>query len=95
MNEVLVGLLLVLAAGYRLAAGWAPARRRRREARAVRRLLLAEIHDGRRSFDDPGVHDLLAWCAAAGREQAGRDGPGGTGGTGGTRAGRAGISGSG
>ena len=62
MNPVLIGLLLALAAGYLAAAAFAPARRRRREARAVRALLLREINSGERSFDDPEVRDLLAWC---------------------------------
>lgn len=62
VNPVLLGLLTVLAATYHLLGLSSPARRRRREARAVQGLLLGEIHEGTRSFDDPGVRDLLAWC---------------------------------
>ena len=62
MNWVLAGVLVLLALGYATASALGPARRRRREARAVRVLLLREIHSGQRSFDDPAVRELLAWC---------------------------------
>ncbi|MFI7587853.1 hypothetical protein ACIB24_12335 [Spongisporangium articulatum] len=59
VTPLLLGLLLV---GYRAAGMLSPLSRRRREARAVQRLVLREINEGKRSFDDPDVRDLLTWC---------------------------------
>lgn len=63
-NLILVGLLVLLAAGYHAAPLLSLAARRRRDARALRGYLLRDVREGRRSADDELVAGLLRWCDA-------------------------------
>lgn len=71
ISGMTIGCIGALGAGYQVANLISRASMRRREARALRDILLSDIHDGRRSFSDPAVHDVLAWAntvVVSGRE---------------------------
>jgi hypothetical protein len=71
ISGMTIGCIGAIGAGYQAAAWFSRASIRRREARALRAILLSDIHHGRRSFSDPAVHDLLVWAdtvVASGRD---------------------------
>jgi hypothetical protein len=62
ISGVLVGCVGALGVGYQAATLISRASWRRREARALRSILLSDIEEGRRSFRDPAVQEVLAWA---------------------------------
>jgi hypothetical protein len=72
-NLVLIGLVALLTAAYHAAPLLSLSAKRRREARALRGYLLADVRKGRRSLDDVVVADVLSWCDAV--VETGRDLP--------------------
>ncbi|WP_285623529.1 hypothetical protein [Kineosporia sp. NBRC 101677] len=70
---ILSGFVAVLAGGYIATGRLSRAARRRREARALRSHVLAEVEAGRRRLDEEVVADVLSWCDEV--AQTGRDVP--------------------
>jgi hypothetical protein len=71
ISGLTIGLAGAIGAGYQAATMLSRASIRRREARALRSILLNDIHDGRRRVSDPAVQQVLAWTDAvltSGRE---------------------------
>jgi hypothetical protein len=71
ISTVTIGCIGAIAVGYQAATAISRASLRRREAKALRAILLTDIEEGRRSFGDPAVQEVLAWANAvvsSGRE---------------------------
>jgi hypothetical protein len=71
ISGVTIGCIGAIAIGYQAATAISRASLRRREARALRSILLADIQEGRRTFSDPAVQEVLAWAnsvVVSGRE---------------------------
>jgi hypothetical protein len=62
ITEVTIGCVCVIGVAHRAAGALSLASRRRREAKALRTILLDQVTAGRRSAEDPAVRQVLDWA---------------------------------